>query len=90
MNIPPLGTRSLAYAWIETLFSAGWAIIAALLIPRADTLPGFIGLVGAAFAAFVVAALSAMYAATRSPSPRMLRLCRYGCAASVLIAFLAL
>ncbi|SFK93055.1 hypothetical protein SAMN05216275_14189 [Streptosporangium canum] len=90
MNIPPLVGKPLAHAWAETLFFSIGAIIAATLIPRADTLPGLTGLTGLAVATFSVAALSAMYAVTRSPRPGLLRVCGYGCAAIMLAAWLAL
>lgn len=90
MNIPPLAGRSLAVAWIETLFSVAWAVGASLLVPLAESLPVLAGLVAMTFVALVVAALSGMYAVTRSPSPWALSLCRYGCAVGALVAFFAL
>ncbi|MFG1956105.1 hypothetical protein [Nonomuraea sp. NPDC049028] len=89
-DIPPLAGRPLAVAWAEAQLPLAAVVGAVLLLPAVDSLVRLVAVASMSTLAFLVAMISILFAATRTPTPRWLRICRYACAAGAAATHLIL
>jgi hypothetical protein len=89
-DIPPLAGRPLAIAWAEAQLPLAAVVGAVLLLPAVDSLVRLVSVAFMATLAFLVTMISILFAATRTPTPRWLRICLYACAAGAAATHLIL